>query len=432
MYPSRLILLLSCLLYSSLSAAVLTIEITEGAEGALPTAIVPFAWDGPEEQPPVDIAAVITADLRRSGRFSPFPVEDMLGKPHTAREIRFPEWRLLGPESLVIGRVKAIASGYEVQFQLFDVFRQTQLTGFSFRTQRENLRWTAHRISDLVYETLLGSPGAFATRIAYVTETISADGQSRRYELNVADADGQNPQLILRSSEPLLSPAWSPDAKKLAYVSFETHRSAIYLQDVATGAREQLVSFAGLNGAPAWSPDGRRMALVRSRDGNPEIYLFDLGSRRLQRITHSYAIDTEPAWAPDGRSLVFTSDRGGRPQIYRYTLRDRRTERLTFEGNYNSRAAFSPDGKLLTMVHAEKGRYQIAILDLANGALQLVSDGPLDESPSFAPNGSMVIYASSHRGRGVLAAVSVDGRVKQRLAQEGGDAREPVWSPYLQ
>ncbi len=411
--------------------AALTIEITQGVEGALPVAVVPFAWQGPSAAPPVDIAAIVGADLARSGRFAPLPVEDMLGRPHEGREIRFQDWRLLGTDSLVIGRVRAEASGYVVQFQLFDVIRQAQLAGFSFRTSERNLRHTAHRISDLVYETLIGSPGAFATRIAYITDILGPDGR-HRYELKVADTDGENPQLILRSTEPLMSPAWSPDGRRLAYVSFENRRSAIYIQDVETGQRERIVAFPGLNGAPAWSPDGRRLALVLSRDGNAEIYLFDLGTRKLRRLTHSYAIDTEPAWSPDGRRIVFTSDRGGRPQVYRYSLDDRSIERLTFEGNYNARASYSPDGRLLAFVHGEKGRYRIAIMDLSNGGMQLVSDGPLDESPSFAPNGSMVIYATEHRGRGVLAAVSVDGRVRQRLALQGGDAREPRWSPYLQ
>ena len=422
---------LALLVLSGMAQAALTIEITQGVEGALPVAVVPFAWQGPEAEAPTDIAAVVSADLQRSGRFAPLPVEDMLGQPHEAREIRFRDWRLLGSDSLVIGRVRAEASGYVVQFQLFDVIRQTQLAGFSFRTSERNLRHTAHQISDLVYETLLGTPGAFATRIAYITDTLKGDGR-HRYELKVADADGQNPQLILRSSEPLMSPAWSPDGRRLAYVSFEGRRSSIYVQDVATGQRERMTAFPGLNGAPAWSPDGRRLALVLSRDGNAEIYLLDLASRKLQRVTHSYAIDTEPAWSPDGRQIVFTSDRGGRPQLYRYGLDDRSIERLTFEGNYNARACYSPDGRLLAFVHGEKGRYQIAIMDLSNGGMQLVSDGPLDESPSFAPNGSMVIYATEYRGRGVLAAVSVDGRVRQRLGLQGGDAREPRWSPYLQ
>jgi TolB protein len=419
------------LVASPAARAVLTIEITQGVSGALPIAVVPFGWQGPQPEAPVDIAAVIAADLQRSGRFSPLPRTDMLSQPQQSAQVDFRDWRILGSESLVIGRVRALESGFQVQFQLFDVFRQTQLTGYSIRAGGDDLRRAAHQIADMIYETLLGEPGAFATRIAYVTELRDRDG-SRRYSLQVADADGYNPRIVLNSRQPLMSPSWSPDGRRLAYVSFETGYPAIYVQDIGSGGRELISSQTGINGAPAWSPDGTRIALVLSKDGSPDIYVMDMADKKLTRVTRNYAIDTEPAWAPDGRSIVFTSDRGGRPQLYRIRLGDGREERLTFEGVYNARAAYSPDGKYLAMVSGDGGNYRIAVMEMATGAVQVLTDGILDESPSFAPNGSMILYATEDRGRGLLAAVSVDGRVRQRLFLQEGDAREPAWSPYGQ
>ncbi|RMD78491.1 MAG: Tol-Pal system beta propeller repeat protein TolB [Gammaproteobacteria bacterium] len=406
--------------------AELTIQITRGAEGALPIAVVPFGTAGPP--PPVDVAQVIADDLRRSGRFAPLDRRDMISRPHTGGEVRFRDWRLLDVGSLVVGRVLADGAGYRVQFQLFDVFRGVQLAGYSIPTDARHLRRTAHQIADIVYETLTGEPGAFATRIAYVI--VTREGGARRYSLMVADADGHDPQPVLRSRQPILSPAWSPDGRRLAYVSFEGGRSKVYVQELATGRREVVAAYPGLNSAPAWSPDGRRLALTLSKDGNAEIYVLELATRALRRLTHSLAIDTEPAWSPDGRSIVFTSDRGGGPQLYRVPAQGGRPVRLTFEGGYNARAAFSPDGRHLAFVHRAQGRYRIALMDLEEGTLQLLSDGPLDESPSFAPNGSMILYATQRAGRGILAAVSVDGRVRQRLSSPEGDAREPAWSPF--
>jgi TolB protein len=423
-------LLLAALLAGSRGAlAVLTIEITQGMEGASPIAIVPFATPAGVTLPE-DIAGIISANLRRSGRFAPLPEADLIARPREAADVRFQDWRVLGVGDLVIGRVLQPAPGrYEVQFQLFDVFRSRQLTGYSIPARPDELRRVAHRISDLIYETLTGEPGAFDTRIAYVTAEQGAEG--KRYALQVADSDGHNSRTVLRSPQPLMSPAWSSDGQQLAYVSFEGRKAAIYVQDVGTGARREVAAFDGINGAPAWSPDGRRLAVTLSRDGNPEIYVLHLADKRLQRLTNNAAIDTEPAWSPDGNHLVFTSDRGGAPQLYRMDSRGGNVERLSFEGNYNAGADYSADGKRLTLVHRDGRNYRIAVLELDSKRLRVLTDGSLDESPSFAPNGSMIIYATSVGGRGVLAAVSADGRFRQRLTLSGGDVREPAWSPVL-
>ena len=423
--------LLLCGLAIQPARADLTIEITSGIEGAMPIAVVPFAWNGPGT-PPEAVADIVAADLRRSGQFAPLAEADMLSKPSRPEDIRFRDWRAVGADNLVIGRVSPRAGGgYTVEFRLFDVFRGQQLTGYSFPTSAARLRETAHRVSDIIYETLTGERGAFRTWIAYVT--VTGSGEARRYSLQVADSDGYNPRTVLRSRQPLMSPAWSPDAGRLAYVSFEQETAEVYVQELATGQRRKVAAFEGINGAPAWSPDGRRLALTLSQDGNAEIYILNLESDRLRRLTRHPAIDTEPAWSPDGRSLVFTSDRGGSPQLYRLATDGGRPERLTFEGGYNASADYSPDGSRLALLHRDnRGAYRVAVLDPERDVLQLVSDGRLDESPSFAPNGRMVLYATEVNGRGVLAAASVDGRVGQRLRLQEGEVREPAWSPFLE
>jgi TolB protein len=424
-------ILLAWLLASGTSLAnPLTIEITQGAEGALPIAVVPMRWLGdPVEPPPEDLSAVVSADLARSGRFRPLPRSDMLARPAQGSEVDFRDWRAVSVDALVVGQVRPNGpGGYLVRFQLFDVFRGEQLAGYSIPATADDLRATGHAIADLIYEALTGEPGAFATRIAYISQVETADGK-RRVELQIADADGENPQTIVSSLEPLLSPAWSPNGRQIAYVSFEQGRPAIWLQEVFTGRREKLTGYKGINGAPAFSPDGRRLALTLSKDGNPDIFVLDLASRTLRALTRHWAIDTEPAWSPDGKQIVFTSDRGGSPQIYQIPASGGDASRLTFEGDYNAKASYSPDGKKLVLVTRDSGRYRIAVMDLASRSMRIVSDGDLDESPSFAPNGSMIIYASSAGGRGVLAAVSTDGRVRQRLRLQTGDVREPAWSP---
>ncbi|MES9905016.1 MAG: Tol-Pal system beta propeller repeat protein TolB [Sedimenticola sp.] len=421
------ILMLLCV---SLNAAALNIEITRGAEGALPVAVVPFGWAGPGVPPAEDVADIVRNDLARSGRFSAMPVKDMLAQPHNDSEVEFRDWKALDMDNLVVGQISANGEGgYRIRFQLFDVFKGEQLDGYEMTTTAKFLRSTAHQIADYIYEKLTGEKGAFDTRVAYVTSTRKADG-GQQVMLKMADADGINPVTLVTSSDPLMSPAWSPDGRRIAYVSLENKQASIYVQEVYAPRRQKVASFKGINGAPAWSPDGRKLAMTLSKDGNPEIYVYDINRKTLARLTNHYSIDTEPAWSPDGRYLVFTSDRGGKPQIYRVPSFGGKVSRVTFEGNYNARASYSGDGKLLTLVTRQGGAFRIAVLDLASGSQQILSDGELDESPSFAPNGSMVIYATKVGGKGELAAVSVDGRVHQRLANQEGDVREPAWSPF--
>ncbi|KAA3620566.1 MAG: Tol-Pal system beta propeller repeat protein TolB [Proteobacteria bacterium] len=411
--------------------AQLTIEITKGVEAGIPIAVVPFEWKG-ASPPPQQISDVIEADLVRSGRFDATSRDDFLEAPHDNTEISYKNWRLLKTEALVVGRMKVVAPGrYEVRFQLMDVYKERQLAGYQFVVDDSKLRKVAHQISDIIYEALIGKPGAFDTRIAYVTVQEQASS-GNRYLLMIADSDGYGAREILSSTHPIMSPAWSPNGERLAYVSFEGGRSMVYVQEIFSGKRSRLADFEGLNSAPAWSPDGTRLALTLSRDGNPEIYVMQLSNGSLKRITNHGAIDTEPSWSPDGRSIVFTSDRAGRPQIYQAPAGGGEPSRLTFEGKYNARASFSPSGDRLVMVTNQGGGYQIGVFYLANRALQVLTDSNLDESPSFAPNGDMILYASQAGGRGVLAAVSSDGRVKQRLRFLDGAVREPAWSPSNQ
>jgi TolB protein len=408
--------------------AILTIEITQALESGIPIAVVPFRAEG-AARPPQDVAAIVEADLARSGRFSAVARGNFLSQPAQHSEVIFKDWRIAKAEALVIGTVRAIGGGrYQVEFRLYDVFKERQLAGYLYVADGAKLRAVAHQIADIIYEMLTGEPGVFNTRIAYVTK--EAGRQGAVYKLQVADSDGYNPVTILTSPEPLLSPAWSPDGTRLAYVSFEQKRSMIYIQNVETAERSRIAEARGMNSAPAWSPDGRRLALVLSKDGNPEIYVMELATKSLRRLTNHPAIDTEPAWSPDGREIVFTSDRGGRPQIYRMNADGGRVERLTFEGDYNARASYAPDGKSLALITGLNGKFHAAVLHLKGPTLQVLTDTLLDEGPSFAPNGRMVLYATSLQGRGVLATVSADGRVRQLLRLQEGDVREPAWSPF--
>ena len=409
--------------------AVLDIKITQGIEEALPIAVIPFEWQGAGELP-VDLHVTIANDLSRSGRFRTMEVGDMPQRPARFNQINFNDWRLLGMENIVIGNVASQPDGnLAVEFRLVNVYSGAQVAGFRIPASLEQLRRTAHRISDIIFERLTGIRGAFDTRIAYITVRRMAD-ESKLYSLQIADADGFRPQILLESTEPLMSPAWSPDGRRIAYVSFEGRNSAIFIQDILSGERERVAANPGINSAPAWSPDGTKLAMTLSKDGDPDVYVLHLPSHNLQKITNNRAIDTEPDWSPDGRTLIFTSDRGGSPQIYQVPAAGGDARRLTFEGIYNARGRYSPDGSAITMVHGNGGQYRIAVMDLARKQVDVLSNARLDESPSFAPNGSMIIYTTTSSRGTELAAVSSDGRVHQRLGLQEGDVREPAWGPF--
>jgi TolB protein len=410
--------------------AQLVIEITRGQENAVPIAVVPFGWETANAAP-LDVAQVVAADLQRSGRFAPLNRKDMIDRPTAGDQIRFQDWRYLKSDFIVVGKLTPEGGDrYAAQFELYNVLNGQRLAGQRLTATTNSLRAMSHRIADIIFEQLTGIRGAFSTRIAFVSAEGTAPKQ--QYTLIVADADGENQQRIASSSEPIMSPSWSPDAQSLAYVSFESRSSAIYVQTLRTGERSRVSARAGINGAPAWSPDGGTLALTLSRkDGDVDIYTLKLSSQSLTRMTFDPGIDTEPVWSADGRKLYFMSDRAGGPQIYEVDVaQPNRASRVTFEGTYNARPRLSPDGKQLAVVHLDRGNFRIAIVDLQSKGVQVLSPGRQDESPSFAPNGATLIYATQDRGRGVLATVSVDGRVQQRIQASTGDVREPVWSPF--
>ena len=411
------------LCFAPSSYAEMSIEITEGVESATPIAIVPFASQGA----PLDLSSIVSSDLQRSGYFNPLNPQNMPSRPSTADAIHFADWKGLGQNYIVIGRIQPNGAQFNIEFELFDVAKGESLLGYRMSSSANDLRKTAHHISDLIYERLMGKKGVFSGRIAYITST--RQGAQSNHQLMVADADGANAKAIAISPEPLMSPAWSPDAARIAYVSFEKKSAAIYTQTLATGQRERVAEFPGINGAPAWSPDGTKLAVTLSKDGSPDIYILDLGSRNVTKLTKNRSIDTEPTWSPDGRNIVFTSDRGGKPQLYVVPTQGGEERRITFSGSYNARASFSPDGKYLTMVHGNGGDYRIGVMDVNSKSISVLTSGPLDESPSFAPNGSMVLYASRKGSTGYLSAVSVDGKMQQKLVFDSTEVREPAWSP---
>ncbi len=411
--------------------AQLEITISRGVERPVPIAIVPFAWEGPGQSAPFDVSGLVTQNLRNSGRFSPMAERDMLSRPTRPEQVAFPDWRIVGVDALVTGRLMEEGPGrYTIVFQLFDVARSEQILGYRLTATESELRAAGHRVSDMVFEALTGIRGVFGTRIAYVNE--QRNGNSRLYQLIVSDADGMDPQVIAESSQPLMSPSWSPDGRRIAYVSFEGGDSAIYVQTLRTGTRERVSNRAGVNASPAFSPDGRQLALVLSMgEASLNIYTLDLSSQMISRVTNSQAIDTEPVWSQDGRSIFFMSDRAGGPQVYRVAAQaGSRAERITREGAYNARPRISPDGRSLAVIHNDRGNFRIAVVDIQSGSTRVVSEGSNDESPSFAPNGAQIIYATRERGRGVLAAVSTDGRIRQEIASVDGEVREPVWGPF--
>jgi TolB protein len=414
------------------AAAQLEITITSGNIRPIPIAIVPFG-QGPQPAP-FDVSGLVTQDLRNSGRFDPMPVADMVSRPTNPQQVNFQDWRIVDVDALLIGTVRQDSPDqYSISFQLFDVVTGSQLLGFRLTAAGADLRAAGHRISDMVFEELTGIPGVFGTRIAYVSEERTGPGpDDRRFRLIVADADGENPSIVADSPQPLMSPAWSPDGRRLAYVSFEGNQSAIYVQTLRTGTRQRVSARAGVNGSPVFSPDGRHLALTLSgTEGNLDIYTLELATQVLRRITENSAIDTEAVWSRDGRSLYLMSDRTGSPQIYRVDPEPgARAERITYEGTYNARPRVSPDGAVIAVVHRNQGNDRIATVDPQSRLTTVLSRGSLDESPSFAPNGAMIIYATRDGGRGVLAAVSTDGQIQQQISSVAGDVREPVWSPY--
>jgi len=350
----------------------------------------------------------------------------VISQPTDISQVRYADWVVLQAQALTIGTIENLPGNrLKVTFRLLDVLKQTQLAGLEYNIAPNQLRMTAHKIADVIYEKLTGEPGVFATRITYVSKA------GKRYSLQVADADGFNPQTVVSSAEPMISPKWSPDGTKLAYVSFEKKKPVIYVQSLVSGQRDILANFKGNNSAPAWSPDGKRLAIVLTHGANSQIYAINADGTGLQQLTRTSAIDTEPVWSPDGQFIYFTSDRGGSPQIYRMTASGGSTQRMTFDGSYNVSPRISPDGKMLSFIKRDGDIFRVAIQDLMTGQVQVLSETRNDESPSFAPNGRMILYATSIGRKGTLAAVSSDGRVKQRLSDSGGDIREPAWGPRV-
>jgi TolB protein len=410
------------LLFAAAANAQLSIEITGAGAQRIPIAIVPFAGEGALAP---GISAIVRADLERSGLFRALNVPPLIPPPTEASSVNYAEWRSRLADALVLGSVAARADGrFEVRFKLFDTVKGADLSGVAYTLSRAQVRTTAHRIADFVYEKLTGEKGVFSTRIAYVVK------RGAKFELQIADADGAGEETALASFEPIISPTWSPDGRRLAYVSFESKKPVVYVHSLQDGKRHVAANFKGSNSAPAWSPDGSRLAVSLSRDGGSQIFLVNPDGSNVRRISQSGGIDTEPVFSPDGQSLYFTSDRGGSPQIYRMPAGGGQAQRVTFDGSYNVSPRISPDGKVLAYITRNGGKFQVATLDLASRQTQILTDSDKDESPSFAPNGRMILLATVNAGRGVLSAVSSDGRVKQRLTISAGDVREPAWGPF--
>ena len=417
----RLMFLCATLVITSVAHAALEIEISGGGSSQIPIAIMPFGGAANAKD---NISEIIAADLNRSGLFRILETRGMANLPTQTAQIKYAEWTALQAQAITVGNVESAGGKLNVSFHLMDALKQTQLAGMDYQISPSQLRTTAHKIADIIYQKLTGQSGMFASRIAYITKT------GKRYALQVADADGANPQTVVSSNEPIISPAWSPDGTKLAYVSFEKKKPIVYVQSLTSGSREIVANYKGNNSAPAWSPDGSKLAIVLTYGANSQIYTVSANGGDLKQITKSAAIDTEPAFSPDGSQIYFSSDRGGRPQIYKVAAGGGNPSRVTFEGGYNVSPRFSPDGKSLAYIRNDGGAFKVALQDLASGQVQILSEGSQDESPSFAPNGRVILYATKVRGRGALAAVSSDGKVRQRLNDaSGGDVREPAWGP---
>lgn len=431
MYKYRTLMFLMMLLLSAGLKAELTIEITKGSDSALPIAVVPFANDSGLALPQ-DVSRIIANNLQRSGDFDTLPTSRMLSLPNSMENVYYRDWRLLGQNYVLVGSVSAggDAASVSVKYELIDVFGQKRMLGERLTTTLNGLRKLSHIISDKVYEAITGVRGAFNTKIAYITLKKLTQNKSE-YKLWVADADGQNSYSLFKSHQLIMSPSWSNDGQHLSYVSYHTGRPSIYIQHVKSGHQRKLLSFKGINGAPMWSPDDTSLVVTLSKDGNAELYRYNLATNVLDRLTNHYGIDTEGSWSPDGKRLVFTSDRSGKPQVYSMSLSDLRPERLTFEGRYNARPRYSKDGNSLYYVHQTDGDFHIAAIDIETGENRVLTSTPLDESPSLAPNGRMIMYSTYRKNQGVLAVVSVDGGAKYFLPSAEGDVREPAWSPFL-
>jgi TolB protein len=426
----RIVLLGLTLMVGTVQAAD-PLVISSGTDRATPIAVVPFGWQGGNLLPE-DMADIIGKDLRNSGVFEPIPRQNMISLPTQASEVIYRDWQALGAQYVMVGNIVPNAGRLQIQFALFNVATQQQVLAGSVGGAVDQLRDMAHHIADQSFEKLTGVKGAFSTRLLYVTaERFSVN--NTRYTLQRSDYDGARAVTLLQSREPILSPSFAPDGRRIAYVSFEQKRPRIFVQHIDTGRREQITNFEGLNGAPAWSPDGNRLAFVLSKDGNPEIYVMEMGSRQLRRVTNQGSIDTEPFWGKDGQTIYFTSDRSGKPQIYKANINSGAAERVTFVGNYNANPKLSADEKTLVMIHRQDGYtvFKVAAMDLQRGNLRILSDTSLDESPTVAPNGGMLIYATRQQGRGVLMLASTNGRVRLPLPTAQGEVREPSWSPYL-
>jgi TolB protein len=420
MFRSALLLLA---LVCSSAQAQLSIEITGGGANQIPIGVMRFAGEQVLSQ---NISDIVEADLQRSGRFRMLFAGNVDPLPSEMAQVNFSDWKNRNADALVIGSVARLADGrFEARFRLLDVPKQTQLGGVAFTLTAQQVRTTAHRIADMIYEKLTGDRGVFSTRIAYVVK------KGSRFELQIADADGVGAQTALASREPIISPAWSRDGTQLAYVSFENKKPVVYVHSLVSGQRHVVANYKGSNSAPAWSADGQQLAVVLSKDGGSQIYLIGADGSSPRRMTNSGSINTEPFFTPDGQSIYFTSDRGGSPQIYRMSSTGGEAARVTFDGSYNVSPRVSSDGKTLVYIARDGGRFQLKSLDLASGQTQALTDGQHDESPSIAPNGKMILYATQSNNRGSLAAVSIDGRVKQRLSIQAADVREPAWGPFF-
>ncbi|WZJ99445.1 Tol-Pal system protein TolB [Pseudomonas sp. LPD2] len=427
----RGLLVMLCCVAGMAVAEEKNILVTSGSDRATPIAVVPFGLQGGSVLPE-DIADIIGNDLRNSGYYSPIPRQNMISQPSQASEVIFRDWKALGAQYVMVGSIVPSGGRLQVQYALFNVATEQQVLTGSVAGSTDQLRDMAHYIADQSFEKLTGIKGAFSTRMLYVTaERFSTN--NTRYTLQRSDYDGARAVTLLQSREPILSPRFAPDGKRIAYVSFEQRRPRIFIQNIDTGRREQVTNFEGLNGAPAWSPDGSRLAFVLSKDGNPDIYVMNVASRQISRVTAGPGINTEPFWGKDGNTLYFTSDRGGKPQIYKQSVSGGGAERVTFVGNYNANPKLSADEKTLVMIHRQQGftNFKVAAQDLQRGSVKILSETSLDESPTVAPNGTMLIYATRQQGRGVLMLVSLNGRVRLPLPTAQGEVREPSWSPYL-